>query len=102
VQEGQRRLTVHADDHACEFGLGHLALDDAGIGREAFAPDKAFAHATPQYALEHMTEGVALTQAPVAVLGEGRVIGHRSVQVETTQPAIRQVQMDLTQQVRGT
>ena len=75
-----------------------VGLDDAGIDREAFAADQPLAHAATQHALEHVTEGVALAEATVAVLGEGRVIGHRSVQVEPAEPAIRQVQVNLLAQ----
>ena len=45
-----------------------------------------------------MAEGVALAEATMAVLGEGRVIGHRGFEVEPAEPAIRQVQMNLVAQ----
>jgi hypothetical protein len=45
-----------------------------------------------------VTEGVALAEATMAVLGERRVIGHRGVQVEAAEPAIRQVQVNFVAQ----
>src|SRR6187455_3633346 len=75
-----------------------VCLDDAGIDRKALATDQALAHAAPQHALEDVAEGVALAKAPMTVLGEGRVIGHRSIQVEPAEPAIGQVQLNLLAQ----
>src|SRR5450755_72743 len=75
-----------------------VGLDDAGIDRKAFATDQALAHAAPQHALEYVTEGVALAEATVTVLGEGRVVGHRSFEIEPAEPAIRKVQLNLLAQ----
>jgi len=46
---------------------------------KALAADQALAHAAPQHALEDVAEGVALAEATVAVLGEGRVVWHRRI-----------------------
>ena len=75
-----------------------VGLDDAGVDREAFAADQAFAHAATQHALEYMPQGVALAEAAVPVLGEGRVVRDRVFQVQPAEPAIRQVQVDLLAQ----
>jgi hypothetical protein len=45
-----------------------------------------------------MAEHVALAEAAVAVLGEGRVVGHRIFEVDPAEPAVRQVQMHLLAQ----
>src|SRR3546814_12297798 len=48
--------------------------------------------------LEQLAEKVAVTEAAVPVLGEGRVVRHRTVQAEPAEPAIRQVEMNLVAQ----
>ena len=76
-------------------GAVDVGLDDAGIDREALAGDQPFLHAAAQDAFEDVAEGIALAEAAVPVLGEGRVVGDGVVEVETAEPAIRQVQADL-------
>jgi len=56
-----------------------VVRDAAIVDRKALAADQALAHAAPQHALEDVAEGVALAEATVAVLGEGRVVWHRRI-----------------------
>ena len=65
----------------------------AGIDGEAFPANEALGHASTQHALEHVAECVALTEATMPILGEGRVVGHRVFEIKAAEPAIRQVQM---------
>ncbi len=44
--------------------------------------------------LKQLPEQIAFPKASVAVLGEGRLIGNGIAQVQTTEPAIGQVQMN--------
>jgi hypothetical protein len=53
-----------------------------------------FIEKTP-YLFEHMAQDFSLAEATVAVLGEGRVIGHGIFDAEAAEPAIGQVQPDL-------
>lgn len=48
-----------------------------------------------QHRLEEMSEQHALTEPSVPVLRKGRMVGHQVGQVEPTEPAMRQVQMNL-------
>ena len=81
-----------ARNTTCATGV---CLDDAGVDREAFASDQALAHASTQHALEHMAEGIALAEPAMPVLGEGRMIGHGVFEIESAEPPIGQVQLDL-------
>ena len=47
-----------------------------------------------QDGLEHATEEIALTEAAVPVLREGRVIGDSPVQSQPAKPAVRQIEVD--------
>jgi hypothetical protein len=41
-----------------------------------------------------MTERIALAEATVPILGEGRVVRHRIFEIKVAEPAIGQIQMD--------
>lgn len=75
--------------------LRRIGADQAGITREVAAPDQPLGDTPADDHLEHLTQKVALTEAAMPVLREGRVVGNRSCQVETAEPAIGKVQMDL-------
>jgi hypothetical protein len=78
-----------------------VRLDQAGIDREAFAADQPLADAAAQDRLEHAAEKVALAEAAVPVLGEGRVVGHLAVEPEPAEPAVREVEVDSSQSRRS-
>ena len=80
---------------ACTVGVG---LDDAGIDGESLTLNQAFAHATAQHCLEDEAQCIALAEAAVAILGDGRVIGHSVLEAKATEPAIGQVEMDFLAQ----
>jgi hypothetical protein len=80
------------------FDAGAIAgvgLDQTGIDGEAFAADKTFLDAALQNGLEKPAQQVAVTEAAVPVLREGRMIGHRAVETQSAKPAIRQVEVHL-------
>src|SRR3546814_7439481 len=64
-----------------------IRLDHAGVDREAFAADQPLGHAALDGRLEQLTQKVAVAEAAVPVLGEGRVIRHRAVEPEPAEPA---------------
>jgi hypothetical protein len=63
-------------------------LIKARIDCESFAADKPLLDAAAQDALEHATEEIALPEAAMPVLGESRVIRHRSIQTEPAEPPV--------------
>ena len=72
------------------------------VGGEGFAvdaslirADKAFTHAALDGHLEQLAQQIAVAEAAVPVLREGRVIGHRTIQIEAAEPAIGEVEMHL-------
>ena len=67
----------------------------ARIDREPLGPDQALRHAALNDALKQMTQRIALAKAAMPVLGKGRVIRNLAVEAEPTEPAIRQIEMDL-------
>ena len=75
---GLRRQSLLAFDPVLPVRIG---LDQAGIDRKAFSPDKTLADAAPQHRLEQAPQQIALTETAVSVLGESRMV--RYVAVET-------------------
>ena len=76
----------------------NVGADEARIDREALAADQPFGHAALDRHLEQVAKQVAVAEAAVAVLREGRVIGHRARQIEPAEPAIGQIEVDLLAQ----
>jgi hypothetical protein len=59
---------------------GENASDPHSIDSKAFTADQAFGHASPHDGLEQMTEKIAVTEAPMPIAREGRVVGHLTVE----------------------
>ena len=72
-----------------------IGLDQAGVDGKAFAADQPLGNAPLQHGLEQSPQQVAVTKAAMAVLREGRVVGHLAVEPEPAEPAVGEVQMDL-------
>lgn len=72
-----------------------VRLDQAGVDREALTTDQALGHASPDRRLEDLAQQIAVAEAAVAVLREGRVIGHVALEPEPAEPAIGEVEVDL-------
>src|SRR5215217_1301481 len=70
-----------------------VRLDQAAINGKAFATDQTFRDAAAEDGLEQPPKQIALPEAPVPVLREGRVIGHPTVQPELTKPAVGEVEV---------
>jgi hypothetical protein len=75
-----------------------VGADQAGIHRKALSANQTFRHAARHPRLEQLAEQIAVAEPAMAVLREGRVIGHVAVQPQPAEPAIRQVQVDLVAQ----
>jgi len=75
-----------------------IGTDQAGIDREPFATHQPFGHATLDGHLEQLAQQVAVAEAAVAILGEGRVIRHSAFQAKPAEPAIGEVEMHLLTQ----
>jgi hypothetical protein len=60
-----------------------------------FAADQPFLHTPLNHTLKHMPKRFALTEAAMPVLREGRMVRHRIFQTQATEPAIRQIEVDL-------
>src|ERR1700729_175661 len=72
--------------------------DNAGVDCESLASHDPFLHAARDYGLEQLAQEIALAKPPVAVLGEGRMIGNLTVEPQSTEPAVRQIEVDLLAQ----
>src|SRR5271154_5242693 len=79
----------------CGALLVRVRLDQAGVGGEAVAADKPFSNAAPHCRLEQFAQEIAIAEAAMTVLREGRVIRHVAFQTEPAEPPIGEVQMDL-------
>src|SRR6185312_2886657 len=104
------QVLAHRTARCCERGpVGLLGTSDrallVGVGRdqacingEAVTTNQSSLDRPGDNGLEHMTEGIAVAEAPVPVLREGRVIRHLTVQPEPAEPAIGQVQVNFLAQ----
>jgi hypothetical protein len=72
-----------------------VRADQAGVDGEALAADQALGHAPPDHALEELAQQIALAEAAVPVLGEGRVVRYVAIQAQAAEPAVGQVEVDL-------
>src|SRR5439155_5921069 len=90
-----RRQTRGPLDTGAVAGIG---LDQTGINGEAFTADQALIDAPLQDRREQAPQQIAVAEAAVAVLREGRMIGHFAVETLSTKPAIRQVEVHLLAQ----
>ena len=72
-----------------------IGFDHARIDREAFALDEPRIHARSHHRLEELPEDVAITEAPVPIDRERRVIGHRVLKIEAAKPPIGEMKLDL-------
>src|ERR1700722_16991181 len=72
-----------------------VLYDDAGVYCKGFASHDPFRHAAPHHDLEQLAQEIALAEAAVAVLGEGRMIWNVAIEPQPAEPAIGQIKMDL-------
>ena len=72
-----------------------VSLDDTGVRGEALAAGQAFCDAPGYHGLEEMAQQVAVAEAAMTVLGEGRMIRHRHGQIKAAEPEVGEVEMDL-------
>ncbi|MCY1533154.1 hypothetical protein D9M68_684670 [compost metagenome] len=70
-----------------------IRLDDAGVDGEACTLDQAGRHAAPQHLIEQPAEQAAVTEAAVAILRKGRVIGDFILQSQPAEPTVGQVEV---------
>ena len=76
-----------------------IGLHDTGIDGKPFALDQPSIHARPGHCLEQLPQDIAVAEAAVAIDREGRVVGHFVLEVETAEPAIGQMKLDLFAQL---
>lgn len=72
-----------------------VGLDQAGVNSKAFTADQAFVDAALQHALEQPSQQIAFAKAAMPVLREGRMVGHRAIEPEPTEPPVGEVEVDL-------
>ena len=76
-----------------------IGFYDTGIDRKPFALDQPGIHARPGYCFEQLPQDIAVTEAAVAIDREGRVVGHFVLEIETAEPAIGEMKLDLLAQL---
>src|SRR5690348_9940942 len=75
-----------------------IRLDQAGIDRKAFTTNQPLVDTALENSLEHPPQQIALAEAAMPVLGEGRMIGHAAIEAKSTEPPIGQIEVDLLAQ----
>src|SRR5438046_2723521 len=86
IRPGSRALLV---------GIGS---NQAGIDRKGSPVDQPFGDAAPDHSLEQLAQQIAIAEAAMPILGEGRVLWHLAVEPEPTEPAVSEVQVNLLAQ----
>ena len=66
-----------------------------GIDRKTLAADRSLVDVALNHSMEHMTKEIAIAKSAIAVLRERRMIWHPPVEVQPSEPAIGQVQMNI-------
>src|ERR1039457_1453051 len=85
-------LHLFARRTAATIGIGS---NHTGVDGKAFAANQSFLHTPLDHALEHMPKRFALTEAAMPVLRERRMVRHSILEAQATEPAIRQIEVDL-------
>jgi len=85
-----------ASHEALAVGLG---ADEARIDRKAIPADQPLGHAALHRRLEQLAQQIAVAEAAVPVLGEGRVVGNVAVETQSAKPAIGEIEVDLVAQL---
>src|SRR5262249_14932775 len=75
-----------------------VGLHDAGMSGEALAFKKTSVHAGPYHRFKDSAQEVTVAETAVAIHRECRVIRHRVVKIEPTEPPIRHVHFDFLAQ----
>ena len=88
--QGSGLPAVHRT-YLCVDGAGKANIDPP----KAVAAHKTVCKTSRHGLLEQMSQQFAFPEAPVTVLGKGRMLWHCIRQIEATEPAICQVQMHL-------
>ena len=90
-----KRQSFVAASEALTIGLG---ADEARIDGKAVAPDQSFGHAALHCRLEQLTQQIAVTETPMSVLRERRMVRHFTIQPEAAEPSIREIEVYLLAQ----
>ena len=72
-----------------------IGSDEAGVHREPFAAHQAFAQAAFHHGLEEVPQDVALPEPTMAVAREGGMVRNLTVQSQTAEPSIGEVEVNL-------
>jgi len=86
IRPGRRALLV---------GVGS---NQAGIDSEGRPVNQPFCHAASDHGLEQLAQQIAIAEAAMPILGEGRVVRHLAIEAEPAEPAVCEVQVHLLAQ----
>jgi hypothetical protein len=71
-----------------------IGSNQTGIDRKGSPVDQPFGHAAPDRGLEQLSQQIAVPEAAMPILGEGRVVRHLAVEAEPTEPTVSEVQVN--------
>src|SRR6266436_5807763 len=83
--------STSSDPTAELVGIGG---NQAGIDRKGSPVDQPFGPAAPDHGLEQLSQQIAVTEAAMPILEEGRVVRHLAVKAEPTEPTVSEVQVN--------
>src|ERR1700719_3289437 len=92
-------LTVRSPWAAGARSGACVCLHDARIHGKSLAFDETHLHRSDDNALENVAQNIALTEPVQSVLGEGRVVGNRVIEIEPAEPPVCEVEPYLLAQL---
>jgi hypothetical protein len=75
-----------------------VRLDQAGVDCNAFAADQTLVDAATQDSLEQASQQIAIAEAAMSLLREGRMVGHIAIEPEPAKPTIGKIEVNLLAQ----
>ena len=76
----------------------YIGADEAAVDRKTFTADQPLGNAARHGHLEQLPQQITTAEAPMPVLGEGRMVRHIAFQPEAAEPAMGEVYVHLLAQ----
>src|SRR4051794_11809943 len=87
-----------SSDPAEERCLLASAAIRLAVDSEGRPINQPFCHAASDHGLEQLAQQIAIAEAAMPILGEGRVVRHLAIEAEPAEPAVGEVQVHLLTQ----
>src|ERR1700730_6284880 len=86
-----------SSDPAAALLVG-IGSNQAGIDSKGRPINQPFCHAASDHGLEQLAQQIAIAEAAMPILREGRVVRHLAIEAEPAEPTVGEVQVHLLAQ----